>query len=139
MESITQALTGSDTLHIGIALWCVLAAALMPYVFTFIAKFSGGRYNNYEPRKFLAKLEGFRQRSNAAQMNSFEIFPFFAVAVLVALLSGGDTTEIDQLALIFIGSRVVYGICYIANLAILRSLVWFVGMTINVMLFTIAV
>ncbi len=36
-----------------LAYWCVLAAALMPFLFTGIAKFSGGRYNNYSPREFL--------------------------------------------------------------------------------------
>jgi uncharacterized MAPEG superfamily protein len=32
------------------AFWCVLAAGLMPYVLTGIAKVRGSRFNNRDPR-----------------------------------------------------------------------------------------
>ena len=99
------------------AYWCVLIAAMMPYIFTFIAKFTGGRYNNYSPREFLEKQEGFRKRANWAQMNSFEAFPAFAAAVIIAHLTGGEQGWIDTLAMAFIALRVVYGALY--TLAIL--------------------
>ena len=120
------------------ALWCVLISAFMPFLFTFIAKFSGKRYNNYEPRKFLGKLDGFRQRANWAQMNSFEIYPIFAIAVIVGLLTGGDSDKIDQLAMIFVASRVLYGAAYIVNWAAIRSILWMVGIVCSVMIFTAA-
>ena len=124
------------TLTMTTALWCVFISAFLPFLFTFIAKFSGARYNNYKPREFLSNLDGFRQRANWAQMNSFEIYPIFAIAVIVGLLTGGDSAKIDQLATIFIVSRVLYGLAYLANWAVIRSLLWMVGIVCSVMIFT---
>lgn len=120
------------------ALWCVLVSALMPFLFTFIAKFSGARYNNYKPREFLNNLDGFRQRANWTQMNSFEIYPIFAISVIVGLLTGGDSAKIDQLAMIFIGSRLLYGAAYLMNWAVVRSLLWMVGIVCSILIFTAA-
>ena len=121
------------------AYWCVLIAAMMPYVFTGIAKFSGGRYNNYSPREFLEKQEGFRKRANWAQMNSFEAFPPFAAAVIIAHLTGGEQGWIDTLAMAFIGLRVVYGALYIGNFATMRTLIWTAALGCNIALFVAGV
>ena len=111
-----------------LAYWCVLVAALMPFTFTGIAKFTGGRYNNYSPREFLEKQEGFRKRAHWAQLNSFESFPIFAAAVIIAHLTGGEQGYIDTLAMAFIAIRVVYGVMYLGNFALLRTLVWGAGL-----------
>ena len=66
-----------------IAYWCVLVAAAFPYVFTLLAK-SSGRYNNSAPREFLEKQEGYHKRAHWVQLNSFEAFPAFAAAVIIA-------------------------------------------------------
>ncbi|APR66509.1 MAG: MAPEG family protein [Thalassolituus sp.] len=121
------------------AYWCVLIAAMMPYIFTFIAKFTGGRYNNYSPREFLEKQEGFRKRANWAQMNSFEAFPPFAAAVIIAHLTGGEQGWIDTLAMAFIGLRVVYGALYIGNFATMRTLIWTAALGCNIALFVAGV
>lgn len=42
----------------------------------------------HAPRAWLAEQEGFRARANAAQQNLFEVFPFFAVGVILAALGG---------------------------------------------------
>ncbi|TPD54639.1 MAG: hypothetical protein C9355_07350 [Thalassolituus maritimus] len=118
-----------------LAYWCVLAAALMPFLFTGIAKFSGGRYNNYSPREFLEKQEGFRKRAHWAQLNSFEAFPMFATAVIIAHLTGAEQDYINTLAIAFIGIRIVYGAMYLANLAALRTLVWAAGLACVIALF----
>ena len=118
-----------------LAYWCVLAAALMPFLFTGIAKFSGGRYNNYSPREFLEKQEGFRKRAHWAQLNSFEAFPMFAAAVIIAHLTGAEQDYINTLAITFIGIRIVYGAMYLANLAALRTLVWSAGLACVIALF----
>lgn len=120
-----------------IAYWCVLAAALLPYVFTILAK-SGGRYNNYAPREYLAKQEGIYQRANWVQMNSFEAFPAFAAAVIIAHLAGAAQNTLDTLAVVFIICRVLYGLAYLANKASLRSVVWMAGLACVVGLFAIA-
>ena len=118
-----------------LAYWCVLAAALMPFLFTGIAKFSGGRYNNYSPREFLEKQEGFRKRAHWAQLKSFEAFPMFAAAVIIAHLTGAEQDYINTLAIAFIGIRIVYGAMYLANLAALRTLVWSAGLACVIALF----
>ena len=77
--------------------------------------------------------------ANAFQLNSFEVTPAFAAAVIIAHLAGGaEQALLDQLAIAFIVSRVLYFICYIADWASLRSLVWFVGMGLIVSLFVVA-
>lgn len=119
-----------------IAYWCVLLAALMPFAFTGIAKFTGGRYNNYSPREFLEKQEGFRKRAHWAQLNSFEAFPIFAAGVIIAHLTGGEQGYIDMLAMAFIAIRVVYGVMYLGNFAVLRTLVWAAGLGCSIALFT---
>lgn len=117
------------------AYWCVLAAGLMPYLFTGLAKASGGRYNNAAPREFLAGLRGWGQRANWAQMNSFEAFPLFAAAVVIAQARGLEQGLIDNIALGFIVARLFYGAFYILDKATLRSLAWMGGMACCVALF----
>ncbi len=121
-----------------IAYWCVLVAALMPYVATAIAKVGGERYNNRHPRIWLDKQQGFRGRANAAQANSFEAFPFFAAAVIVATLSNGPQDRIDLLAIGFIAARAAYIVCYLADWHWVRSAVWLVGWLATLMIFLAA-
>jgi len=118
-----------------IALYCVLAAGLMPILWTGVAKVRGPRYNNFNVRLWQGKLEGAAQRAHAAHLNSFEAFPLFAAAVIVAQMTGADQSRVDLLALSFIGLRVLYGILYIADKATLRSLVWMAAMVCTVMIF----
>jgi uncharacterized MAPEG superfamily protein len=117
------------------ALYCVLAAGLMPFLWTGLAKVRGPRYNNVNVRLWQSTLEGVAQRAHAAHLNSFEAFPLFAAAVIVAQMNGGAQGHIDLLALSFIGLRVLYGILYLANLASLRSLVWMAALACTVMIF----
>ncbi len=116
------------------AFWCVLIAIFLPYVCTAITRFSGGKFGlreNHDPRAFLGGLEGFGKRAHSAQLNSFEITPAFAAAVIIAHIAGvASLVTINVLAVLFITSRLLYIICYLADWAVLRSLVWFVGMVL---------
>ncbi|MGI9245419.1 MAG: MAPEG family protein [Steroidobacteraceae bacterium] len=115
--------------------WCVLVAGLLPYAATLTAKIGGERFDNRNPREWLAAQSGFRRRANAAQLNSFEAFPLFAAAVIVAHVAGADQPRIDLLAVTFVAARIAYIACYVADLALLRSLAWFVGIGSAVALF----
>ena len=117
-----------------LAYWCVLVAGLLPYVATGIAKSQKG-FDNVNPRDWLAKQEGFRARAHAAQLNSFEAFPFFAAAVIVSQLRGAPVDTVNMLAIIFVVARAAYIACYVANLASLRSVAWFVGIGCVVAMF----
>lgn len=121
-----------------IAYWCVLAAAMLPYAFTLIAKTVGIReFSNHTPRQFQANLKGLAARAHWAHLNSFEAFPPFAAGVLIAQQLGAAQGRIDMLAIAFVALRIVYGVCYLADLATLRSLIWAAAMACSVALFVI--
>jgi uncharacterized MAPEG superfamily protein len=106
---------------------CVLVAGLMPVFCAGIAKAGAKGYDNHNPRAWLAQQSGFRARANAAQANSLEAFPFFAVGLLLALLTGVDPFVVDLLAVLFVAARVAYVACYLADKALFRSIFWAVG------------
>ena len=111
-----------------IAYWCILVAALLPYVWVTIAKASGQRYDNRDPRGWLARQDNPRaQRANAAQLNGFEAFPAFAAGVLMAQFAGVDPARIGLLAIAFVVFRILHGTFYVTGQHRLRSLAWFVA------------
>lgn len=117
------------------AYWCVLVAALLPFVATLIAKRSGERFNNRDPRTWLEKQQGLSKRANNAQANGFEAFPIFAAAVIIAHLAHAPQARIDLLAISFVIARIAFLVCYLADWHWARSLVWFVGLSLCVALF----
>ncbi|MEO7149266.1 MAG: MAPEG family protein [Rhodanobacteraceae bacterium] len=119
---------------------CILAAALVPLLFTGIAKFgdSGRGFDNRVTRNFQAALTGWRARAHWAHQNGMEAFPLFAAAVLLAEFRAAPQTWINLLALAFIVLRLVYGALYIADRASLRSIVWALGFLCCVGMFVIA-
>lgn len=118
-----------------IAFWCVLAAGLLPYAATLTSKIGARDFDNRNPRDWLGKQDGFRRRANAAQLNSFEAFPLFAAAVIIAHVAGAPQARIDLLAVVFVIARACYVGFYVADLSTLRSLAWFVGIGSAVALF----
>jgi uncharacterized MAPEG superfamily protein len=114
-------------MNIAIAYWCVLVAALLPYLWTTVAKASGDRYDNRDPRGWLARQASPRvHRANAAQLNAWEAFAPFASAVLMAQLAGVHEGRIALLAVVFIVLRVVHGVVYtLGSPHFVRSLAWF--------------
>ena len=123
----------------GIAHWCILAAALLPLLCAYIAKWGSfriprreGGYDNADPRAWLARQTAWRARANAAQANSFEALPFFIGAVLVALQLDAPTARLDTLALLWVLCRLVFIGAYVGKLSTLRSLVWALAFALNV-------
>lgn len=111
-----------------IAYVCILIAALLPYLWVSISKASGQRFDNRDPRGWLAKQENPRaHRANSAQLNAFEAFAPFAAGVLMAQFAGVDPRTITALSLVFVAARTVHGFFYLANRALWRSLVWGMG------------
>ncbi|AVO58002.1 MAPEG family protein [Pseudomonas chlororaphis] len=120
-----------------IAFWCVFISALLIYVARMpvarAMKEQGG-YNNHLPRQQQAQLTGFGARAVAAHQNSFEAFMLFAVGVLMAHTTQTQGWLIDGLAIVFVITRVIYLLCYWADLAWQRSLVWFIGLLCSMLL-----
>lgn len=111
-----------------IAYWCILIAAVLPYVWTAVGKSAVRGYDNRDPRGWIAKQTHPRvQRGNAAHLNAFEAFPAFAAAVLMAQFAGVDPGRVSMLAVAFVVFRVLHGLSYLADRDTLRSLSWLLG------------
>lgn len=122
-------------------IYLILIACLLPYIFAVIAKMAGGfrAQDNQNPREFLSKTTGLAARANAVQQNSFEGLPLFIAAILIAeyMVLPQQITMIFGIAYIVL--RVVYGICYLANWATLRSIVWFMAISCPVLLLLLVI
>lgn len=127
-----------DSLRLTIIL--MVLAVLLPFVCAIIAKMVGGfRFaDNAQPRAFLAKTEGLSARIHAAQLNSFEGLPIFLAAVLMALYAFVPVHIINQLAGVYIASRLLFIISYAMNLSMVRSVSWAIGIVACLLLFGLA-
>ena len=119
-----------------IAYWCVLVVIFFPYFFTILAK-TGAHFNNHDPRAYLEGATGWRKRAYYVQLNSFEALPAFGFAVVIAHLMQVDQFKLDILAITFVIARILYAICYLADKAFLRSLVWALGIACIISMFCI--
>lgn len=118
--------------------WLFVAAAALPLLSTIIAKAGGNGFSNADPRSWLSRQEGYRKRANAAQQNLFEGLPLFYAAVLFALYSQIDLDLLRNLMTLWIGARMAYVACYLADKAALRSLVWFAALALNMAILFVA-
>ena len=118
-----------------IALWCVLLAGIMPVVRAGVAKWGPG-LDNHNPRDWANTLTGHRRRAYAAHQNSYEAFPFFAAAVLAAMLMKGPQGTIDAIAVLFIAARVGYAVAYVVDAATIRSVLWIIAWLAQIALIT---
>jgi uncharacterized MAPEG superfamily protein len=125
--------------HFTIAYWCLLIAAFLPLICAWTAKTGllgkaplEGRYDNHDPRGWMAKQGGLSARANAAQANSFEALPFFFGAVLAAHQLGANQNWLDGLCIAFIVLRLAYIVAYLADKARLRSNIWSLSFFVNI-------
>ena len=81
-----------------LALWILLVSFFLPVLCAGIAKAGRKDYDNANPRAWEGALEGYRQRAIAAMHNSFEAFPFFPAAVIVAPLTQAAQALVDLAA-----------------------------------------
>jgi uncharacterized MAPEG superfamily protein len=114
-----------------IPLFCVFVAFLLTMaskgpVALAMARQPGG-YDNKTPREQQASLQGWGRRAVAAHLNSFEAFPAFAAAVLVASIAAGDPVWTARLSVVFVIARALYVPLYVFDFDRMRSLVWTVG------------
>lgn len=122
-----------------IAYWCVLITAILPYVFTGLAKYGGpGGYSNHHPRDSLNAMKGWRKRAHGAQLNAFEAFAPFAAAVIIAQSAGANQLWVDQLAIAFVAFRALHGVFYIVDKPGMRSLTWSLGFACVLGIFAVA-
>lgn len=120
------------------AYWCVLIAAVLPYLWVAIAKARPG-YNNRNPRAWANRSDNhFVQRAYAAHLNAFENFAPFAAGVVLAQLAGVAAPTVNTLAGTFVLLRIVHGLLYIGDQPTLRSLSWLGGFACTAALIVLA-
>lgn len=117
-----------------LAYWCVLIAALLPYVWAKYAK-AGSGSDNRHPREDYDGLAPHKRRAYAAHQNALETFPFFAVAVIVALTMGAPFYVVNLLAALYILLRIAHALLYISDKPTARSLIFAAAMAVNVAIF----
>lgn len=116
----------------------LLLAGMMPVVCAGIAKSGFKGYDNRDPRAWLARQTGFRARANAAQANCFEAFPFFAIGVVLALLTGVDPRTVDALSMFFVLARGTYVFFYLLDKDKWRTMVWSAAYLVVIALYALA-
>lgn len=120
-------------------LWCLFIVSLIPFVLAGVGGYHRtkqfGRVDNNEPREQAAKLEGAGARATAAQANAWEALALFTAAVSVNHFAGGDPGSAAIAAVVFVVARVLHPICYLADIATARSLVFLVGLGACISLF----
>jgi uncharacterized MAPEG superfamily protein len=127
-----------------ISLWCVLVAIFLPYFCFGVARNRGrgadGRRlrDNRNPRDFPNRIDGIAKRAWDAHLNSFEVLPGFAAAVIVAQLVHANQGRIDILAIVWVLARVSYAIFYMTDRSALRSTSQFVSLACVLGLFIVA-
>ena len=119
-----------------IAELCLLATVVLWLATIGLAKGFGWRdYDNANPRSEAFYKVGWRARALGAHLNGFEALPFFAAAVLLAEFRRANQGLADDLAMAFVATRLAYVAAYIADKPLLRSVIWTVGLLINIALF----
>jgi uncharacterized MAPEG superfamily protein len=115
-----------------VAFWCVLVAALLPYVPFGLAS---NKLNPHAPRLGAPALEGLAARAYGAHCNGFEAFPFFAAAVIVSHVVEGANTTVGWLALAFIVARLAHMAFYLMDRQPLRTTCFFIGLALTIVIF----
>ena len=115
------------------AYWCVLIAAMLPYLCAYIAKAGAfDEHCNQSPRDWAARQTGWRARAIAAQTNSFESLPFFIGAVIIAHQLAANQGRVDLLAAAYVVFRISFIALYIGGLGTPRSAVFALGLFTNI-------
>jgi uncharacterized MAPEG superfamily protein len=100
-----------------IAIWCILIAAILPYVaFGFVKGLDPN-----QPRYHVGDLAKESLRAYGAHLNGLETFPWFAAAVIVAHMVGGPSRIADVLAVVYVLLRIGHMAAYIGGRQPLRS------------------
>ncbi len=126
-------------------LWCLLIVALLPYVLSTAGGYfkmrQFGTVDNKHPRVQAARLEGVGARALGAQNNAWEALGFFTAVLAVLHFANPEaarTSTAANLSLVFLATRVLHPILYLANLDIARSSVFLVGLVCGIWLLWMA-
>ncbi|MEO6581421.1 MAG: MAPEG family protein [Sphingomicrobium sp.] len=119
-----------------IAEWCLFAAAILPLITLAPLKAAAGReFDNSNPRNPTFYDRPMRSRLFGAHLNGFEVFPFFATAILLAEFRHSPQGWIDGLATAFVLVRAAFVGAYVFDRPTLRTALWNMGFALNLGIF----
>ncbi len=78
-------------------------------------------------REGLPELKGWAGRAKRAHLNMIENLVLFAALVLIAAAAGKANAMTAMGAMIFFWARLAYAVIYVAGIAWLRTVAWFVS------------
>ncbi len=122
-----------------VPLFSVAAAMLLVYLPMLVVGYARAQvgYDLRAPRAMFDRLPAYGQRATWAHENGFETFGMFTAAALMAYITGphrdpwlfGLTGEegVALLCVVFLVARLLYNLCYIADIPLGRSLSFLVG------------
>jgi len=123
--------------------WCLLIVAVIPYVLAGIGGYLRtvqlGSLDARHPRVQALELRGPAARAYASQQNAWEALAFFGTAVILAHFAGADPGQSATAAMVYVVTRVLHPVLYIADQPILRTGVFVVGLGCCIWLFRLAV
>ena len=121
------------------AYMCIVIALILPIILAGIAK-KGSEVpiNNNDPRDHVRHLKKRAKYAYGAEQNCYESFPPFAIAVLVAHITGATQLTIDILAGLYIFSRFMYIAFYLQGRGTPRSVAFIVGLFVTISLFFVS-
>lgn len=107
-------------------LWCLVVVVFLPTVLAIIGfnlrKKQFGVADNKLPRLQQQQLTGIGARAHGAHQNALEALTMFAPIVFIVEFVGVDPVKAGLTGIIFVVSRLLHAIFYIADLDKLRSL-----------------
>jgi uncharacterized MAPEG superfamily protein len=119
-----------------VAEWCVFGTVMLYLLTIAPIKWIGfRRFDNANPRDPAFYEDPIAARALGAHLNGIEAFPFFAIAVLLAEFRGGSQRFVNELAVLFLIVRIAYVFTYLGNRPTLRSILWGIGLAINLAIF----
>lgn len=104
-----------------IALGAVLI--YLPFLPVGYARAQAG-YDVSAPRAMFDRLPPYAQRAAWAHQNGFESYSLFAPAALMAYVTGQDSATALAAAAVYLVARALYPVFYIADVPVLRSLMF---------------
>lgn len=125
-----------------LVLTCLLITVLLPYVLAgttgYLKTQQLGSIDNHTPRAQAAQLKGAGARAVAAQANAWEAVAVLTATLAAALLAGVAPERLAAPLVIFVVARIAHGICYLADLATARSIVFLIGTVSALWMFGLA-
>ncbi len=124
-----------------ILVYSIVGAAVSIYLPFLVVAYARARtgYDTSAPRAIFDKLPDYGKRATWAHQNSFETFMVYAAAALTAYVTGVSGNLAIACAIVFVASRLLYSLFYIANIPIARSLMFGIGSLCTYTLFGLSV